>query len=422
MQGYLTPNRLDLTIRQNRNYFHSQCGLCQQLKKDYGTLARFLVNRDALILQLLTEAQLQQEPPHQKIRCGVQPFLHSAKANPKAAQFAAAVTVMMFWGKLMDSIADANGVSGFFTRPLAKFLLWKNRHKIKKAETILQKLGFDVQLIYDLFEQQQKLEQVAESLDEVASPTGQGLAALFAHTAILANRPENIDILKHLGEEVGAMLYILDARDDLFADIRRKRFNPLKLYACVKDVTSISLAESKATAFLRQKFQVANEVFSGFETRSHQELLGNIFSLGLQKHLERSKKQAAPNQAMALSGDCDPGGCDPSCCDPSCCEPSGSEPSGSEPSGSEPSGSEPSGSGSSANDYSNDESGSSANDYSNSCFESCSDCLVDGCNCDISSSNANCSNCDISSSSKKTAKIIAITILMWLIVILFIFS
>ncbi|KHD05125.1 hypothetical protein PN36_30285 [Candidatus Thiomargarita nelsonii] len=367
MQGYLSPNRLDLTIRQNRNYFHSQCGLCQQLKKDYGTLARF--NRDALILQLLTEAQLQQEPPHQKIRCAVQPFLHSAKANPKAAQFAAAVTVMMFWGKLMDTIADANGVSGFFIRPVAKFLLWKNRHKIKKAETILQKLGFDVQVIYDLFEQQQKLEQVAESLDDVASPTAQGLAALFAHTAILANRPENIDILKHLGEEVGAMLYILDARDDLFADIRRKRFNPLTL-------TSISLAESKATAFLRQKFQVANEVFSGFETRSHQELLGNIFSLGLQKHLERSK---APNQAMALSGDCDPGGCDAGGSDPSDCG-QGSCNLGS-------------------------------NSCSNSSFECCNPNFWLGC-CDY----------DISSSTKKTAKIIAITILTWLILVLFIFS
>ncbi len=112
MQGYLTPNRLDLTIRQNRNYFQSQCGLCQQLKKDYGSLTRFLVNRDALILQLLTEAQLQQEPLHQKIRCGVQPFLHSAKANSKAAKFAAAVTVIMFWGKLTDTIADANGKIG----------------------------------------------------------------------------------------------------------------------------------------------------------------------------------------------------------------------------------------------------------------------------------------------------------------------
>jgi len=408
MQGYLSPNRLDLTIRQNRNYFHSQCGLCQQLKKDYGTLARFLVNRDALILQLLTEAQLQQEPPHQKIRCGVQPFLHSAKANPKAAQFAAAVTVMMFWGKLMDSIADANGVSGFFTRPLAKFLLWKNRHKIKKAETILQKLGFDVQLIYDLFEQQQKLEQVAESLDEVASPTAQGLAALFAHTAILANRPENIDILKHLGEEVGAMLYILDARDDLFADIRRKRFNPLKLYACVKDVTSISLAESKATAFLRQKFQVANEVFSGFETRSHQELLGNIFSLGLQKHLERSKKQAAPNQAMALSGDCVP--CDPACCDPGSC--SSDSNCFCDDSGSSANDCSNNDSGSSANDYSNDENDSSADDYFKRSFECCEP-----------SNWLDCCDCDISSSSKKTKElIVAIFILISLIMVLFIFS
>ena len=293
MQGYLTPNRLDLTIRQNRNYFHSQCGLCQQLKQDYGTLARFLVNRDALILQLLMESQLPHEPIHQKVRCGVQPLLHSAKANPKAAKFAAAVTVMMFWGKLTDTIQDAKGISGFLSRPVAKFMLWKNRHKIKKAENTLQELGFDVQVIYDLFEQQQKLEQVSDfsSLDEVATPTAQGLAALFAHTAILANRFDNVDTLKRLGKEVGEMLYILDARDDLSADLKKKRFNPLKISSCVKDVTLTSLtdAESKATAFLRQKHRAVNEVFSDFETRHHQEMLGNIFDLGLQQHVKLEK-------------------------------------------------------------------------------------------------------------------------------------
>lgn len=291
MQGYLTPNRLDLTIRQNRYYFHSQCGLCQQLKQDYGTLARFMVNRDALILQLLTEAQLQQAPIHQKIRCGVQPFLHSAKANPKAAQFAAAVTVIMFWGKLTDTIADAKGISGFLSRSIAKFILWKNRHKIKKAENRLHQLGFDVQVIYDLFEQQQKMEQTADfsSLEDAASPTAQGLAALFAHTANLANRFQNIDTLKRIGKEVGAMLYILDARKDLSTDLKNQQFNPL-IFSLKNGVSSsLAEAETKATTFLRQKHQAANKAFSGFETRHHQEILENIFSLGLQNHIERQK-------------------------------------------------------------------------------------------------------------------------------------
>jgi len=285
MQGYLTPNRLDLTIRQNRNYFYSQCGLCQQLKQDYGTLARFLVNRDALILQLLTEAQLQQAPIHRKIRCGVQPFLHSAKANPKAAQFAAAVTVMMFWGKLTDTIQDAKGIS----RWIAKFILWKNRHKIKKAENKLQALGFEVQIIYDLFERQQKIEQSTKfsSLDDVASPTAQGLEALFAHTAILANRPDNIEILKRIGKAVGAMLYILDARDDLSTDIKKKQFNPLKF----------NLKE--ASTFLHNKHNATHEAFSGFETCHHQAVLENIFSLGLQNHLSGGSKMM-----MMASGDC----------------------------------------------------------------------------------------------------------------------
>jgi hypothetical protein len=54
--------------------------------------------------------------------------------------------------------------------------------------------------------------------------------------------------------------------------------------------TSLTDAESKATAFLRQKHRGINEVFSDFETRHHQEVLGNIFDLGLQKHLEQKDR------------------------------------------------------------------------------------------------------------------------------------
>jgi len=291
--GFLRPNRLDLTIRQNQNYFHSQCGLCQQLKNDYGVMSRFLVNRDALVLQLLTEAQMDVEPIHCKIRCGVQPFLHSAKANPKAAEFAAAVTVMMVWGKLTDTVNDSKGLSGFFSRHVAKFLLWKNRQRIEKAEKKLAELNFDVQVIYDLFKKQQKMEKsvAISNLDEAASPTAEGLSALFAHTAVLANRPENIEMLKILGREIGAIVYILDARNDLTSDIKKGQFNPLKFSVCANDEsTQLFDIEDKATIFLRERHKILNEKFSNFEANHHQEILANIFDSGLENSIEQKKQ------------------------------------------------------------------------------------------------------------------------------------
>ncbi len=304
MLGFLTPNRLDLTIRQNQNYFHSQCGMCQQLKNDYGIMSRFLVNRDALMLQLLTESQMDTESIHCKIRCGVQPFLHSAKANPKAAEFAAAVTVMMFWGKLTDTVNDAKGFSSFFSRYIAKFLLSKNKRILEKAEKKLAELDFDVQVIYDLFEKQQKMEKSMDilKLDEAASPMSEGLSALFAHTAVLANHPEHFEILKILGREVGAILYVLDARNDLTADIKKGRFNPLKFYANVSnESTQLTEIERKATVYLNKTHQVVNGAFKSFKPRYHQEVLTNIFDSGLQNKIKQPTTVCSAKRNNKLS-------------------------------------------------------------------------------------------------------------------------
>ncbi len=225
MRGYLTPNRLELTVRQNNQYFYSQCGLCQQLKEDFGSLTRFLVNRDALLLQLLVEALQENQPVMQQIRCGVKPFLHSAQANPIAAKFASAVTILMVSGKLQDTIYDGNFVYALGS----KVGLLINQRKIKQAEQALAELGFDAQQIYDLLIEQQQVENLPDvDLEKAALPTGKGLGLLFAHIAVLVNRPELTDSLQQLGEHLGRFVYILDARDDLKADIKNQQFNPLK--------------------------------------------------------------------------------------------------------------------------------------------------------------------------------------------------
>lgn len=106
MFGYLSPERSRLSSSEYRDYFKGYCGLCEQLKKDYGRWGRFFVSRDAVMLLLLSEAQVKAEPACCEIRCGVNWRLHDVRAEPGPARYAAAVTVMLLIGRLMDAVRE----------------------------------------------------------------------------------------------------------------------------------------------------------------------------------------------------------------------------------------------------------------------------------------------------------------------------
>jgi hypothetical protein len=280
MIGFLVPNRLDLTIRQNRQYHASRCGLCQQLKTDYGVLARFLVNYDALVLQLLVEAQSSTTPAECSIRCGTNPLRHTARAEAVAARFAAAVSVLMAVAKVRDQREDARGLTRWVVRSVCGLLLWLTRGWERRAIGILADLGFDYARVDELLIRQRQLE-AAESDDpaEAAVPTAEGLAALFAHTAVLAGTPERGPALAEVGRSTGAAIYLLDARDDLRQDLRLRNYNPFA--ACNHaggHVSDTALVESTVAAAVQRARRTAIEVLEDLPLERDETVLRHILA------------------------------------------------------------------------------------------------------------------------------------------------
>ncbi|MGN7614541.1 DUF5685 family protein, partial [Magnetococcales bacterium HHB-1] len=48
MQGFIKIHSKGISCDDRKSFFISQCGLCESLKSNYGSISRFLVNRDAL--------------------------------------------------------------------------------------------------------------------------------------------------------------------------------------------------------------------------------------------------------------------------------------------------------------------------------------------------------------------------------------
>ena len=59
------------------------------------------------------------------------------------------------------------------------------------------------------------------------APTGEAVASLFAHTAVMARLPQNAAALSEAGLAFGRLVHLLDAVQDLHSDRQRGRFNPL---------------------------------------------------------------------------------------------------------------------------------------------------------------------------------------------------
>lgn len=67
----------------------------------------------------------------------------------------------------------------------------------------------------------------ADPLDRLTAPTQLCASAFFAHTAVLADRPDNVEALREAGWQFGRIAHLADAVADYDEDLSRDTFNPL---------------------------------------------------------------------------------------------------------------------------------------------------------------------------------------------------
>ncbi|HEY4453313.1 MAG TPA: hypothetical protein VGN81_03290, partial [Pseudonocardiaceae bacterium] len=91
-------------------------------------------------------------------------------------------------------------------------------------------VGFDTTVLLDAVARQAELEattRLGGALLTVTEPTETATAAAFAHTALLAGRPDNHAPLTEAGRLLGRVAHLLDAVEDLDVDAATGAWNPL---------------------------------------------------------------------------------------------------------------------------------------------------------------------------------------------------
>jgi len=198
------------------------CGVCHALGDDYGMASRLFTNHETILLNMLTDAQLENPSETVMRRCPLRPTHQVTTNQNTSSRFAAAITVLLVNAGVVDDIQDGKGLN-LPTRLLEKAISGMSQ----SARAVLDTLSFDGQHLDTLAIHQLQAESNGNN---PLLPSMQSSSAIFAMTAELAGSPHNQTALAGIGANYGAYVYLYDALKDWGADYQNGAFNPLTPY------------------------------------------------------------------------------------------------------------------------------------------------------------------------------------------------
>ncbi|MFE7951804.1 DUF5685 family protein [Streptomyces sp. NPDC057426] len=244
MFGMVRPCTHRLTEGLRTEWMAHLCGLCLALRADHGQFARVVTNYDGLIVSVLTEAQTGLVDGGRRTAgpCPLRQMRTAPVAMGEGARLAAAVSLVLASAKVRDHVADRDGLLA--RRPVAAAARRVARSWDRAGARTGRAIGFDTAVLVDAVDRQAGVETLAgpgTPLLAVTEPTERATAAAFAHTAVLAGRPENVGPLAEAGRLFGRLAHLLDAVEDRDADAVSGAWNPLT-------ATGTSLTEARRLA------------------------------------------------------------------------------------------------------------------------------------------------------------------------------
>lgn len=218
MFGFVRPLRTELKVREWERFQSVYCGLCHTISRHYGLIQTALLSYDCTYLALVLDALEPSGGTSCKRHCIMHPFRKKNCACESMGMLhAAAVSVILAWHKVLDSIADERGIKRIAAKLLKLFL----RRGYRKAARDLPVFDGRVQ---ECLAQLAELElQKTPSLDRPADAFAEILRAAVAGFGTQSR------VLEEMFYHTGRWIYLIDACDDVTEDFISGSYNPVIL-------------------------------------------------------------------------------------------------------------------------------------------------------------------------------------------------
>ena len=272
MFGYVVIDKPNILIKDYQTYRSYYCGLCKAIGKNSGTLMRFSLNYDIVLLALLGHNYEETEPEFIDGRCVVHPFgkkLNYVKRN-----------------SILDKITDINTLLGYYK--LVDDVIDEGKHravknmfapKYKKAKKRMPEFDKALSTGYERLRKEEKdnapLRVLAEAFGIMLSASGDALT-------------DKCDkLLREFLFYIGQWVYVIDAFDDIKKDDKEHNFNPfLSKYKGEDGMIDIDGADREARSVCFDCIDRVIECYNKMKITVSEGPLSNIVYKGLAQRTE----------------------------------------------------------------------------------------------------------------------------------------
>lgn len=217
MFGYVLALEDQLTPEEWLRYRGAYCGLCRTLGMQYGQTSRMTLNYDMTFLVLLLSSLYEPEEYHDAARCLPHPLKAREYWHNEVTRYAAAMNVMLAYEKQQDDWRDDKNPAALaasaLLKPAAERIETEYPRQCGAIRAELSNLTF--------FEWSND-----EDPDAAANCFGRLMAALLCW-----KEDRWAPLLGQMGLALGRFIYLMDAWEDVEADVKKGRYNPLKSQA-----------------------------------------------------------------------------------------------------------------------------------------------------------------------------------------------
>ncbi len=261
MFGFVNIYKNELKIKDYNLFRAYYCGLCKALGKRHNQLVRLGLSYDLTFLAIAADSLDDNEPVIVKDGCIKHLGSHMICKGNKAIDYAADMSIVLSYYKLLDDIRDDHSLKAFFAR--IPYIRPFRRISRKYPDICLN--------VKNNLAKLSKLEKdKCPSVDMAADPFAMLTACIFEGYS-----PK----LTNLGYNIGRFIYIADAYKDLEADQKSKSYNPF-LYYDTDYLESMDFKNRVMGTFNMTLSAVAGS-YGELEIKKNKALMDNIIFLGL---------------------------------------------------------------------------------------------------------------------------------------------
>ncbi len=269
MFGYVLANRKALSVSDKKKYKSFYCGLCRQLKHDYGKVGMMVLSYDMTFLKLLLSDLYDEELKGKCERCVIHPIVPHECILTHSDKYTADMTMLLTYYSLLDHQKDND----------------RGKHK-----NIFKKIEVFIPSLTQKYPRQAKaMKENLEALELAEKNNEQNPEKLSSYFGALLGQvftpyDDNwATELYAIGEGLGRFIYLLDAYLDLKKDLKRGAFNPFKT---MKDEPNFN---EKVTDLLSWAAADAAKAYEYLPVDEHNTLLQNILYSGIWSLVEGNK-------------------------------------------------------------------------------------------------------------------------------------